>query len=64
MDATILDREMKEVKGEIVTEEMHAMNTFEDADRVCVKEFSDIQITDKGLKFTIPACSVLHIAVK
>ena len=55
---------MKEVKGEIVTEEMHAMNTFEDTDRVCVKEFSDIQIADEGLKFTIPACSVLHIAVK
>ena len=48
----------------IVTEEMHAKNTFEEADKVCVKEFSDVQITEKGLKFTIPACSVLHVTVK
>lgn len=64
VDAAILDREIKEVKGEIVTEEMHAKNTFEEADKVCVKEFSDVQITEKGLKFTIPACSVLHVTVK
>ena len=64
VDAVILDREIKDIKGEIVTEEMHAMNTFEDTDRVCVKDFSDIHATEKGLKFTIPACSVLHIAVK
>ena len=65
VDAAILDREIKEeVKGEIVTEEMHAKNTFEEADKVCVKEFSGVQVTEKGLKFTIPACSVLHVAVK
>lgn len=64
VDATILDREVKEVKGEIVTEEMHAKNTFEETDKVCVKEFSGVQVTEKGLKFTIPACSVLHVAVK
>lgn len=64
VDAAILDREVKEVKGEIVTEEMHAKNTFEEADKVCVKEFSGVQVTEKGLKFTIPACSVLHVAVK
>ena len=64
IDAAILDKDISEVKGEIVTEEMHAMNTFEEPETVYIKEFSDVKITEKGLAFTIPACSVLHLEVK
>ena len=64
IDTTILDKKIQEVKGEIVAEEMHAMNTFDDPEKVNVKDFNDVKITDKGLSFTIPACSVLHLSAK
>ena len=64
IDAAILEKDISEVKGEIVTEEMHAMNTFEEPDTVHIKEFADVKITEKGLAFRIPACSVLHLEVK
>ncbi len=64
IDTTILEKNISEVKGEILTEEMHAMNTFEEPETVRTKEFTDVKITDKGLAFTIPACSVLHLSVK
>ena len=43
---------------------MHAMNTFDEPENVKVKEFKNVKITDKGIAFTVPACSVLHLAVK
>ena len=64
IDTTILEKNISEVKGEILTEKMHAMNTFEEPETVRTKEFTDVKITDKGLAFTIPACSVLHLSVK
>lgn len=64
IDAAILEKDISEVKGEILREEMHARNTFEEPDTVHIKEFSDVKITEKGLAFTIPACSVLHLEVK
>lgn len=64
VDALILEKPVTEVRGEILAEEMHAMNTFEEPETVKVKEFRDVKITDKGIAFTIPACSVLHLAVK
>lgn len=64
VDAEILDRKITKVQGEILTDEMHAMNTFDCPDRVDVKAFDDVKITEKGLSFTIPACSVLHLTVQ
>lgn len=64
IDTTIIDRSVKTVKGEIVTEEMHAKNTFEEPECVTVKKYDGTQITEKGIRFTIPACSVLHLEVR
>ncbi len=64
VEAVIANRKAAGVRGEIVCGEMHAMNTFEEPDRVAVREFSDITVTENGLKFTVPACSVLHIQVE
>ena len=64
IDVTIDDRSVKKVKGEIVTEEMHAKNTFEEPECVTVKKFDRVQVTEKGIRFTIPACSVLHLEVR
>ena len=64
IDTTIIDRSVKTVKGEIVTGEIHAKNTFEEPECVTVKKYDGTQITEKGIRFTIPACSVLHLEVR
>ena len=64
IDAEITGCEAKEVTGEIVTGEMTAKNTFEEPDVVKAESFDGAQLTEKGLKFTIPACSVVHLAVR
>lgn len=61
---TVLDGGVQSATGEILAEEMHAMNTFEEPERVQVKEFGDITVDGKELHFTIPACSVLHLTVE
>ena len=54
----------EKVSAEILCEEMHAKNTFEDPNAVEVKPFDGVEKVHGGLKFTIPACSVLHITVE
>jgi alpha-N-arabinofuranosidase len=64
IDALVIDRPLGEVTGEILTNEMHAMNTFEAPETVAVRKFDRIEKTDNGLRFAVPACSVIHLAVK
>lgn len=64
VDTILTDFCAKEVKGEIVHGAMTDMNTFEQPDCVHVNEFKDVEITDKGISFTIPRCSVLHLTVR
>ena len=64
INTVLINRPVQEVTGEIVCGEMHDKNTFEDPNCVTVKEFHDVKVTEQGLQFTIPACSVLHITVK
>ena len=64
IDTTILGRKAGEITAEIVTGEMHAKNTFEDPEQVTVKTFEGVEKVHGGIRFTIPACSVLHIAVR
>ena len=51
IDTTIIDRSVKTVKGE-------------EPECVTVKKYDGTQITEKGIRFTIPACSVLHLEVR
>lgn len=51
------------VEASIVTEEMHAHNTFDDPEAVKEEAFTDFSITDAGVNFRIPKCSVLHLAL-
>lgn len=64
VEAVLLGKEAGEVKAEIVTGHMQDKNTFEAPETVCVQGFDGVQATKEGISFTIPACSVLHIAVK
>ena len=64
VEAVILGKKADEIKAEIVTGHMQDKNTFEAPETVGVQAFDGVQATKEGISFTIPACSVLHIAVK
>lgn len=64
IDAVIVDTKITQITGEILTNEMHAMNTFEEPETVHTEVFEGAELTEQGLKFTIPACSVIHLALK
>lgn len=63
IEAAILGMRPEQITAEIVTGEMHEKNTFEDPDCVKVQSFDGVSKVHGGIAFTIPACSVLHIAV-
>ncbi len=64
IDAVLENYKAGDVSGEIVHGGMTDKNTFEEPDCVKALPFDAIEKTDSGLKFTVPRCSVLHIAVK
>lgn len=64
VEGIIVDKIAKSVTGEVLVNEMHAMNTFEAPDCVQKETMKGIEVTDKGIRFTVPACSVVHLAVK
>ena len=64
IETTILGKKVESIEAQIVTQEMHAKNTFDDPENVVVQSFEGVEKVHAGIKFTIPACSVLHIALK
>ena len=64
VEAVLTDAKAKSVTGTILTNEMHAHNTFENPDCVKPETFTKTAITERGFSFTIPACSVLHLEVE
>ena len=63
IDAEIVDFDTTKVSAEILTNEMHAMNTFDAPETVKPAVFDQIEAVNGKLKFTIPACSVMSITV-
>ena len=53
-----------QISAQILTGEIHDMNTFEAPETVHVQDFNGVAKTQDGVSFTIPASSVIHIAVK
>ncbi|MCM1118573.1 MAG: alpha-N-arabinofuranosidase [bacterium] len=64
IDAIFTETQIKGVEGTILTGEMHAHNSFEEPTAVQTEGFDKVEISGQGLKFTIPACSVLHLAIE
>jgi len=64
IDAVFTETDIKGVEGTILTGEMHAHNTFEEPDAVHTERFDRVEVNGQSIKFTIPACSVLHLAVE
>lgn len=55
--------EVKSATAEIVTGKMDDKNTFEDPENVKVSAFTGLESEKDQIRFTIPACSVMHIEV-
>lgn len=64
IEGIFVDTLVKSVKATILTNKMGAYNTFDEPNTVTTKEFTDFTITNKGVNFTIPACSVLHLEIE
>jgi alpha-N-arabinofuranosidase len=64
IEAVVMEKQISEVKAEILTNDMKAMNTFETPDTVVEKNFTDISTEGGMVRFTIPSCSVMHIEVR
>ncbi len=63
VNAVIDDFKATAACAELVTGAIDAHNTFENK-TVVEKQTADVTVTDTGLAFTIPACSVMHITVE
>jgi alpha-N-arabinofuranosidase len=59
-----VDRDVKSVKATVLTNEMGAHNNFDAPEVVKPVEFTEFKITDKGIDFKIPKCSILHLVIE
>lgn len=64
IETAIIGHKVKNVSGQILVNDIHAKNTFTQPDEVHTEIFNEIRITDSGLEFQIPACSVIQIEVE
>ena len=53
----------QKVSASIVTQSMNAYNTFDEPEKVKEEAFTACTITEKGVKLTVPACSVVLLRI-
>ena len=63
MAVCLLGNVVSAVKGQIVSGKMDAKNTFDAPDVVKVEELTGVKAEADQIRFTIPACSVIHLEV-
>ena len=64
INAEISGFDFNKVSAEILTEDVHAHNTFDIPNKVEAKTFTDVKMSENTLKFTLPTCSVVAIEIK
>ncbi len=64
VELMLTEKKPETVKAAILTGEMHAYNTFEEPDQVKEEAFKDVTLTERGVSFTIPACSVVSLEIR
>lgn len=64
IEVVLTKKEPSRIEAKIVRGRMQSYNTFEEPEQVKEEAFTQIQVTDRGLSFTMPACSVMMIRVK
>ena len=65
LDVDIIGADIIElIEARILTDEMHAHNTFDEPDKVIEKEYNGCELGEAGLKFTLPPASVVELRFK
>lgn len=64
IEALITGFDFDKAAAQILTNEVHAHNTFDEPENVVIKPFDAVTKTENGIKFTIPPCSVVAIELK
>lgn len=64
IEMVLAETEVKSVKGTVLTGDMKAHNTFDAPDVVQTAEFGAVSANGGTVRFTAPACSVLHLEVE
>ena len=65
VEIQLSDTKIKEVDVTALTGKMTGHNTFENADEVVEKPFTDYEIADNGtLTVKVPGCCVMHLEIK
>lgn len=55
---------VNEIAGEVLTGDIHGMNTFQDPYVIQKKKYDSMKKTSNGFKFLIPAGSILHFSIQ
>ena len=61
---TLYGRKPGRVSGEMLTNEMHAHNTFDQPNQVQVQDCADIRVLNEQIEVIMPPCCVMHLAVE
>ncbi len=64
IDGILVGFKPSAVKAEILTNKIDAFNDFDAPEVVKSESFDGVKITDEGISFTLPACSVVSITLK
>ena len=64
MEIVFAERHPDHVTAAIVTNKIDTYNTFDNPDTVKEAVFEDFTVTDRGVTFTMPACSVVQFRIK
>ena len=54
---------IKSAEGRILTDDVHALNTFEEPDRVAIKTLA-VTVSDGRAEIILPPCSVAALTIK
>ena len=64
IEVVLTEKKPESVEVCVLAEVMNAHNTFEAPDQVKEEVVTDYELTDRGVKVTLPACSVMSIRIK
>ncbi len=63
VETILIETKASKVEAEILTGAWNAYNTFDNPEVVKSAPFTDYKITEKGLSFKLPPCSVVAIRI-
>ncbi len=64
VETELLGKKPTKITANILTNEMNDCNTFEESNLVKIEEFNNFTVSENGLSFTIPKCSVMRFIIE